>query len=388
MIENVLTSQNRWLLVNLDKLEGAIAQATIPPELIPYHAGVLAACQHLRDTIMQNMRDLQLEEATIVEEILSNTQAVTRTMNLMSTRLVYPILRASDADRLSLRVIWWMHRQHPETQQLPPAFCDGATSVWPFELPIYFLPCLDRQSLLFQPLLFHEFGHVLYALHRREMDDLVRALQLKIGQHILPASYRNDRYATVQSDQRQAIINVWYSWAQELFCDATGFTMGGPSFLHAFAKHLRLLDSSDLVQTPHNLRLGTHPVTWLRVKLLTERASTAGFSQEAQSISDEWVVVARAMGVVEDYHGYYDTTIGELAAEGVEDMLVEAAPRRYTDEEVAGEGWQNSTDSVIRLLNWAWQRYFEDPSQYATWEAEVIQRFIAESGPVVACQTK
>jgi len=383
MIESVLTSQNRWLLVNLDKLEGAIAQATIPPELIPYHAGVLAACQHLRDNIMQNIRDLQLEEATIVEEILSNTQAVTRTMNLMSTRLVYPILRASDADRLSLRVIWWMHRQHPETQQLPPAFCDGATSVWPFELPIYFLPCLDRQSLLFQPLLFHEFGHVLYAFHRREMDDLVRALQLKIGQHILPPSYRNDRYATVQSDQRQAIIDVWYPWAQELFCDATGFIMGGPSFLHAFANHLRLLDRSDLVQSPQNLRLGTHPVTWLRVKLLTERATAAGFPQEAESISNEWSTIARAMGVVEDYHGYYDPTVGEFAAQGVEDMLVEAGPRPYTAEEAAGGGWQNGTDSAVRLLNWAWQQYFEDSSQYAAWEAEIIQRFIAEPEPIV-----
>ena len=38
MIKDVLTAQNRWLLVNLDKLEGAIAQAAIPPELTPYHA--------------------------------------------------------------------------------------------------------------------------------------------------------------------------------------------------------------------------------------------------------------------------------------------------------------------------------------------------------------
>ncbi len=388
MIENVLTSQNRWLLVNLDKLEGAITQATIPPELTPYHAGILAACQHLRSNIMQNMRDLQLEEAAIAEEILSNTQAATRTMNLMSARLAYPILRASDADRLSLRVIWWMHRQHPETQQLPPAFCDGATAVWPFELPIYFLPCLDRQSLLFQPLLFHEFGHVLYTLHRREMNDLVRALQLTIGQHILPPSYRNDRYATVQSDQRQAIVDVWYPWVQELFCDATGFIMGGPSFLHAFANHLRMLERSDLVQSPLNLRLGTHPVTWLRVKLLTERATAAGFSHEAQSISDEWAAVAHAMGVVEDYHGYYDPVIGELATQGVEAMLVEAAPRPYTAEEAAGEGWQNGTDSVIRLLNWAWQQYFKDPSQYAIWEAEVIQRYIAEPEPIIAYLAK
>lgn len=383
MIKDVLTAQNRWLLVNLDKLEGAIVQATIPPELMPYHASILAKCQSLRSNIMQNLRDLQLGVATIAEEILSNTQAATRAMNLMNARLAYPILRASEADRLSLRVIGWMHRQHPETQQLPPAFCDGVTAVWPVDPPIYFLPCLNRQSLLFQPLLFHECGHVLYACHRREMDDLVRALQQAIAQHILSPSFRNDRYAPVQSDQRQAIVDVWYPWAQELFCDATGFIMGGPSFLHAFATHVRLLERSDLVQSPLDLRRSVHPVTWLRVKLLTARAIAAGFPQEAQTINSEWTVVARAMGVVEDYHGYHDSAIGRLVTQTVEDMLVEAAPRPCTTEEAAGEGWQDGADSIVRMLNWAWQQYLKDPGQYATWEAEVIQHYLAEPWPVV-----
>ncbi len=383
MIKDVLAAQNRWLLVNLDKLEGAIAQTTIPPELTPYLASILATCQHLRGNIMQNLRDLQLAVAAIAEEILSNTQAATRAMNLMSTRLAYPILRASEADRLSLRVIGWMHRQHLETQQLPPAFCDGITAVWPVDPPIYFLPCLDRQSLLFQPLLFHECGHVLYACHRREMDDLVRVLQQAIGQRVLSPSFRNDRFASVQSDQRQAIVDVWYPWVQELFCDATGFIMGGPSFLHAFATHVRLLERSDLMQSPLDLRRSAHPVTWLRIKLLTERATAAGFSQEAQSISNEWAAVAHAMGIVEDYHGYYDSDIDVLVTRTVEDMVVEAAPRPYTTEEVAGEGWQNGADSVVRLLNWAWQQYLKAPGRYAPWEAEVIQHYLAEPWPVV-----
>lgn len=381
MIKNVLAAQNNWLLANLDILESAIAQAAITPELAPYHASILATCQRLRGSIIQNLRDLQLAVAAIAEEVLSNTQAATRAMNLLSSRLAYPILRASEADRLSLRVIGWMHRQHPETQQLPPAFCDGVTAVWPVDPPIYFLPCIDRQSLLFQPLLFHEFGHVLYERHRREMDDLVRGLQQAIGQHVLPPSSRNDRYAPVQSDQRQAIVDAWYPWVQELFCDATGFIMGGTSFLHAFATHLRLLERSDLVQSPLDLRHSTHPVTWLRVKLLVERATAAGFLQEARTISNEWTAVAHAMRVTEDYHGYYDSAIGAHATQTVEDMVVETAPRPYTTEESAGGGWQSGADSVVRLLNWAWRQYLEDGGQYPAWEAAVIQRYLA--GPAV-----
>ncbi len=90
------------------------------------------------------------------------------------------------------------------------------------------------------------------------------------------------------------------------------------------------------------------------------------------------------MGIVEDYHGYYDSAIGVLVTQTVEDMLVEAAPRPYTNEEAAGDGWQNGADSAVRLLNWAWQQYLKDPSQYAGWEAEAIQRYLAEPWAIVA----
>lgn len=382
MIEDVLTAQNRWLLANLDKLEAAIIQARIPVELVPYRTCIHQVCQQLRGDILQNLSDVQIGLGTLTADILSNTQAATRSLNLMNDRFAYPILRATDTDRLSLQVIGWMHQQHPETKQLPPAFYDGATGVWTFDLPLYVLPCLDRQSLLFQSLLFHEFGHVLYARHRQEMDALVGDLQQAISQHILPPSARNDRYAKVQREQQQAIVKVWYAWAQEFFCDATGFIMGGPSFLHAFSTHLRMLERGDLVQSPLNLRSNTHPVTWLRVKLLAARATAAGFATEAQIIISEWEAVAQAIGVVEDYHGYYDTTIGALVNQAIEDMLIEAAPRPYTAEEAAGGGWQMSADSIVRLLNWAWQQYLADPAQYAVWENSIIQRLLAPPAAV------
>jgi hypothetical protein len=48
-----------------------------------------------------------------------------------------------------------------------------------------------------------------------------------VGYALVPASQRNDRYAREQAAQRQAIVNTWYSWAQEFFCDAVSLTIGG-----------------------------------------------------------------------------------------------------------------------------------------------------------------
>ena len=106
--------------------------------------------------------------------------------------------------------------------------------IWPFLhiAPTYFFPFLEQKGLLFQPLLFHEFGHLLYLCHKREMDDLVRELQREVEDVLTPPSQRNDRHSDIQAGQRQTIVDTWYRWAQELFCDAVGLTIEGPSFLY------------------------------------------------------------------------------------------------------------------------------------------------------------
>ena len=60
-----------------------------------------------------------------------------------------------------------------------------------------------------------------------------------------PSSQRNDQHAQIQSDRQRLVVNAWYSWAQELFCDAIGLCIGGPAFLHAFANYLSGLDEED-----------------------------------------------------------------------------------------------------------------------------------------------
>jgi len=152
-----------------------IRTASAPTELDPYRAYVLGICGHLADVLTRNLDDLGRGPEAILEDVLSNTQLATRLAQLLSARIASPILRASAADRLCLRTITWLHRQHPVTTSVPAAFGDGHTAVWPFiqVVPIYFMPAAEQRSLLFQPLVFHEFGHLLYAYHQPEMDALV-----------------------------------------------------------------------------------------------------------------------------------------------------------------------------------------------------------------------
>jgi hypothetical protein len=65
----------------------------------------------------------------------------------------------------------------------------------------------------------------------------------------------------------------------------------------------------------------------------------------------------------------------------IEDMLVKTAPQLCTPEEAAGGGWCVGTDSPVRLLNWAWQRYLADPDDYPAWETEQVRTFLLRTKP-------
>ena len=69
----------------------------------------------------------------------------------------------------------------------------------------------------------------------------------------MPRPTPGDRHAQQQAARRRLIVRIWYRWAQELFCDAVGFEIRGPSFLQAFTTFLSRLDVSDYARSPEQL---------------------------------------------------------------------------------------------------------------------------------------
>ncbi|NVL89791.1 MAG: hypothetical protein HWN69_02175 [Desulfobacterales bacterium] len=379
-MQDLLMRRNQELIHNIEVLLDSIDKVQIPEELQPYKKYVVQMCKTLQGHINRNIAHLRLDQIDILDDVLSNTKQVTQYVRLLSSRLSTPLLRASSSDRLSLYIIGWLHKEHPQTANYPPAFVDGGCSVFPFELsPVYFFPSAEQRGLLYQPLLFHEFGHFLYVRHKPEMDDLVSELRQDVTDLLVPVSQRNDRYAEEQAEKRQVIADTWYIWAQELFCDAVGFEIGGPSFLYAFSSFVGGLHQGDFSRQPKDLRLSDHPVTWLRVRFLAEWAATSGFADLAKAIEEEWSMVAQIIGAVEDYHGFYHETLSKAIKDTIQDMLTEASPRKHTDSEATAGGWSPTSDSPVRLLNWAWQIYTNDYEQYPTWEAEQIELLISNA---------
>ena len=381
---DILRIRNQHLLRDLDRLSREIASAEFPRELLPYSQKVASLCDTLRRRIERNLLDLDLKQDSILEDILSNTAQVLQFFDLLSTRMSTPILRASSSDRLSLRTVAWLHQSHPSTTVYSAAVSSGSCGVWTFIqfCPVYSFPTAEQTSLLYLPLYFHEFGHLLYRCHQEEMDDLVRDLQRQVYAMLTPSSNRGDRHSQAQRAQREAIVGTWYHWAQELFCDAVGLAVGGASYLWAFSLYLSRLHRDAFYRSPDRLRVSHHPPTWLRIKLLHSQAVDAGLSSHSHEVVQDWDRTAALMGVTEDYHGYYDQAFEPSVLRMLGDALTEVQPRPYLPAEASGTTlFPDSDDTPITLVHRAWTAFFADNLDYSQWESEAIERWIGSSRP-------
>lgn len=387
-MRDILRQNNADLLREIGLLRGRLEEAAsaIPPELQPFQDWIISFCDKLQMVGLQNLQNLNLGIDSILPNILSDTQVLTRDVRLFNQRLVGPVLRARESDRLCLKLLRWIHSTHPLTQDIPMALSDGDFASWPqLNWPtIYFMPPSAQHRLLYLPLFFHEFGHLLYGCHEPEMDELVKALQKEIAQFLEPSAQRDDRHAQSESKRRSAIVETWYEWAHELFCDAIGFQMAGPAFTYSFSMYFRVLMRDQYHIRPEELEHRDHPVTWLRIRLLAGRVRRRGFEADARALEDTWDKIATTMGVVEDYYGFYTDEFLPSIQQTIDDMIVEAAPRAFEAHEVSAAELLRvdsaSTPSPpVQLLNQAWRKFLDDEDRYTAWEKKAIESLLNDT---------
>jgi hypothetical protein len=380
-VASILELHNHHLLRDIDRLKQEVSKAHVLEELAPYMERVIALCDLAREQIQRNLSDVALGRVSILEDILSSTQQASQIVRLLSSKMATPILRCSPSDRLLIRFLRWMHSQHQNVARFPAVFMDGDCSMWPFLglCPIYFFPAAEQRILLYLPLCFHEFGHLLYRLHEQELNALVQKLQQEVDEVLRPPSQRNDDYMVWQKSQRELIVTTWYKWTQELLCDAVGLRIGGPAFLWAFSTYLGTFERGDFYRDPAELERSEHPVSMLRIRVLTERANHLGLSRAANGVMEEWKSIADVMNVSEDYHGFYDDRIFATIEKTLDDMLIEVSPRPFISDEIEIESKEvHQDDSPIKLVHKAWDKFFSSsPDEYNLWERKAIESWLS-----------
>ncbi len=376
-MREMLEQANLALLAEIDLLIAALPdRGSIASELASYYDHIIHSCRGLRQKVQQSLEDLARGKPDILVDILSNTQTHTREFHLYNYRLVTPLRRYRESDLLCLKIIIWLHRVHRQTQEIPAAFCDGDIGIYPsVGYPItYFMPTSAQFGLLYLPLFFHEFGHLLYACHKAEMDQLVFELQNEIDSLLKRAMADPKSKRQRNAQQRKIIVETWFTWTQELFCDAVGFRLGGVSYVYAFSMYLKMWGIDRFHLPRERLARSTHPLTWFRIKFLAELLRAAGNEDVAQWLTAEWQAIADALNVSEDYCGFYQDDFKTPVLETLHNMLIEAEPLRYQQREL---DLNPPFTSPIDVLNLAWQKFYEDPTRYPQWEKQALPTFLS-----------
>src|SRR5258708_28807785 len=311
-IRETLQRRNQDIKQDLDQIVALVSRTQIPVELEPYRIAFLARTQQFLNSCRENLALLSTGEDSLLADVLSETTTSVQYRRRLKFRYLRGLYCAMDWDRVCLRTITWLHKEHEQTRDYPAVFADDDVSIVPSKgLPFYFFPCVEQRGLRFQPLFFHEFGHLLYKCHELELDALVGDFQQFVESELLPVSQRNDQYAQEQARVRQSIVETWYKWIQEFFCDAIGLEIGGPCFLYAFSEYIAKFQSADYSRQAPDLHGSSHPVSWLRIKLLMERAQRKGFARDAQWVVEHWNDTANLLKVSEAHHGFYTVSLNQ-----------------------------------------------------------------------------
>ena len=193
-LHDTLRTRNIALATDCETMGSLLSLATIPPLLEPYRIKLVKICDDALDQARSNLALLERYGDTLLEDVLSKTRVASNDLRLLSERMAPPVLRGGEKDTLCLKILHWTHQTHPKSCSLPFAYTDGDVAVYTFIAlaPIYRFPGLEQVGLLYQPLHFHEFGHVLYRLHKPEMDALIKEIQEVVERELGPMSDRGD----------------------------------------------------------------------------------------------------------------------------------------------------------------------------------------------------
>ena len=362
----------RELQITLD----LVAQKQVPPELAPFKAWLNGYYQHLQDELLRQSYYVSLNDPDIEADIFNDLSRLQYYFRLVSRNFLPGLYRSHDNDRLALKMLAWLHKQHAQTLDKAFLILDGEFAIQPTtELPLsYYLPIASQQSVLYFPLFFHELGHYLYQYHRQEMDELVGELQKKLEGHLALPFQTNSPQHQEAAERAKKIVETWYEWAQEFFCDAVGLVMGGRTYLKAFSYYLRLQGRGSFYLPEHELVNSGHPVTWLRIKFLIERARELGLHNDADELAADWDIIAQTLGINEQYYGFYATGYHSDIWQTLNDMITEAGPISFTDylAETTAED-KPATANFVRLIHSAWEKFETAPDEFLSWEANLAK---------------
>ena len=375
MMDNLLNDGCKELQKRVDLARNSISGKKYPNEVIPCFEWVIQTLNGFERDLyrIQKFLAFKLNDKVLQQTWYNELASINSELGVLDAYFIHPLYRLLPEDTIALRLIQWLHQSHAVTKNKPFILSNGSFSIAASENTptLYWLPVTSQLSLLHFPLFFHEFGHQLFLYYKRELEDLIAEFQNKLSKILQPAISQSDSKYQSYIEKAADIVETWREWMEELFCDAVGLMIGGKTYLLAFSHFIRLGGLKEFFVAEKYLAKRSHPVSLLRVRFLAERSRRFGLVTEADELEEEWQAIANALGINEDYFGYFEEQYRGSINSLLDDMLTEANPKLFTElEEVQDES------SYYNLTHSAWQRFISDPDGYSEWEKQKVKEIL------------
>lgn len=226
------------------------------------------------------------------------------------------------------------------------------------------VPLLESEFLLHMPDLYHELAHPIIAMTN---DPRVDKFQESLGQFIKYAEnycqQEINTYKKNNGEEEARYLDLfnqsWVNWGIELFCDLFATYTLGPAYAWANL-HLCIKRGYNPFHTPL-FEPSSHPADHARMQAILFGLDLIGFKKEAKSIEEYWqkYIALNGSQITANFKMAFPKELLEhcaaLSLDATKSIKCQIAKYELTNE-------------VYSLLNTAWSKFIDDPTDYIGWE--------------------
>ncbi len=345
-----------------------VLRAKIPRDLPTYYATLVKSCNERLKELLFALRDLRDNPAWQDEKFRPERQRRLRRIVTALDRLesggITALCRANEDDHYFNGLLERLRREIKYPGELPTVSSLSQRYFYvDTDLNLMSVPLAERHFLLHLPDLYHELAHPL--LVARD-DSVIEPLQDRMLESAAVAmehfhTIAHEREGGRTPEQERNRLRTWEFywgkyWIFEFYCDLFATYTLGPAFAWS---HVHL--SAKRGVNPYDYLMEQHPADAARMSVLLIGLREIDYDEEAEAIARVWqsVIGSSSYKPPSDFRTCYPQDMLEKIAkqglEGVKAIGCRIAHAKCDDE-------------IHTLLNEAWQRFWDNPSEYAAWE--------------------
>jgi hypothetical protein len=346
-------------------------------------SGLADRCGRIIDSTIADLKFLREQLNTRYNEniriIIREFRRCTRELELVESYGISPLNFQSKEMKYLNKLVFKIHQEINYPLPHPSVACLSTQYYFfnPFT-NVIFIPFGESEFLLHIPDIFHELGHGILSNNENELKlnklkEKYRKIIEKITEHYQHLISKKKR----ETGPPDFLIVIklmhcnWKSyWVNEFLCDLFALFTLGPAYAYSHL-HLSTKKSKNIYQFSSILPQ-THPSDDSRMQLLIIGLKLLGFKTEALDLTNKWETMPYVSAVQPpaEYHYAYPKKLMEEIA-----LLFLYGVKENNFPIITPNTLKTlHNKSIRRLLNKAWNKFWQNPVEYRAWEEKEISK--------------